>query len=94
MAAKKGGHHKKVDKWLQGTKKKPGAIRHPGALRKAAKEHGRSTLQEARKESHSPNKHIAARGRLGLRLMGAAKHGNIGKGRHHKSRHKRAAAKA
>ncbi len=77
---------KKVDKWIQGTESKEGAIRHPGALKRAAAQHGRSTLQEAKAEIHSPNKRIASRGRLGLRLMGAAKHGNIRKKKHHTKR--------
>jgi len=46
-----------------------GAIRHPGALSAAAKRNGRSKLQEAEKEAHSSNKHIAARGRLGERFI-------------------------
>ena len=50
-------------KWLGG------AIRHPGALTAAAKEHGVSKMQEAEKESHSSNPHIRARGALGVRLI-------------------------
>lgn len=68
---------KKTKKWLQGTKKKAGAIKHPGALKAAARQHGLSTKQEAEKESHSPNKSIRSRGILGKRLLGIAKHGNI-----------------
>lgn len=67
-------------KWIQG------AVKHPGALKKAAKKHGKSTLQEAREESKSPNKKKAARGRLALRFIGKAKHGNLhkkGKKKHH-----------
>ncbi|HEY2496555.1 MAG TPA: hypothetical protein VGK24_05760 [Candidatus Angelobacter sp.] len=45
------------------------AVKHPGSLRAAAKRRGVSTLQEAQKESHSSNKHISARGRLGLRFI-------------------------
>lgn len=45
------------------------AIKHPGSLTTAAKKHGVSKLQEAEKEAKSPNKHIAARGRLGKRLI-------------------------
>jgi hypothetical protein len=81
---------KKANKWLQGSAHKEGAIRHPGALKAAAKRHGRSTLEEAKVESRSGKKSVASRGRLGLRLMGAAKHGNI---RHKKTRHKRVSAK-
>lgn len=44
-------------------------IKHPGALTRAAKEHGRSKLQEAEVESHSKNKHIRGRGLLGLRFI-------------------------
>ena len=50
-------------KWIQG------AVRHPGALKRAAAKYGRSTEQEAKVEEHSPNKHMAARGRLGLRFI-------------------------
>lgn len=70
---------KKTNKWIQGTAKKEGAVKHPGALKRAAAQHGRSTLEEAKAESHSPNKRIASRGRLGLRFLGKAKHGNIRK---------------
>ncbi len=57
--------------WIQG------AVKHRGAVRKAAVKHGRSVLEEARAEEKSPNKKIAARGRLALRFKGAAKQGNI-----------------
>ena len=77
---------KKVRKWLQGEKGRKGAIKHPGALTAAAKRHGKSKIAEARSESHSSDPHVRGRGILGLRLMGAAKHGNIGKKRHHKGR--------
>ena len=50
-------------KWLSG------AIRHPGALSKAAAQHGKSKLQEAEKESHSSNPSIRARGALGKRFI-------------------------
>lgn len=46
------------------------AIKHPGALTAAAKQHGVSKMQEAVKESHSSNPHIRARGLLGKRLIG------------------------
>jgi hypothetical protein len=46
-----------------------GAIKHPGALTAAAKEHGVSKAQEAKKESHSSNPHVRARGALGMRLI-------------------------
>ena len=45
------------------------AIKHPGALSKAAAEHGKSKLQEAESESHSSNPHIRARGILGKRFI-------------------------
>lgn len=45
------------------------AIKHPGALTRAAKQHGVSKMQEAEKESHSSNPHIRARGALGKRFM-------------------------
>lgn len=80
---------KKTNKWLQGTAKKAGAIKHPGALTRAAAQHGLSKKQEAERESHSPNKSIRSRGILGKRLLGIAKHGNIKRGRR-----KRAAKRA
>jgi hypothetical protein len=52
-------------------------IKHPGAVKEAAARHGISTEQEAKRESKSPDKHIAARGRLALRFEGKAKHGNF-----------------
>lgn len=45
------------------------AIKHPGALTRAAAEHGVSKRQEAEKESHSSNPSIRGRGNLGLRFM-------------------------
>jgi len=50
-------------KWIAG------AVKHPGALTAAAKRRGVSELQEAEKESHSSNRHIRARGALGLRFI-------------------------
>ena len=44
-------------------------IKHPGALTAAAKKHGVSKLQEAKKESHSSNPHVRARGELGQRFI-------------------------
>ncbi len=61
------------DKWIEG------AVSHPGAVKKAAAKHGKSVAAEAKSESHSPNKKIAARGRLALRFTGHAKKGNIRK---------------
>lgn len=58
-----------------------GAVKHPGALKAAAKRHGLSTKQEAEKESHSSNPKIRSRGNLGKRFIGTAKHGNIRKGK-------------
>lgn len=54
---------RKPKHWIQG------AVKHPGALTEAAKEHGVSKLQEAEKESHSSNPHIRARGLLGKRFI-------------------------
>lgn len=45
------------------------AIKHPGALTRAASAHGVSKREEAEKESHSSNPHIRARGVLGKRFM-------------------------
>lgn len=45
------------------------AVKHPGALTAAAKSNGVSKLQEAEHEAASPNKKIAARGRLGERFI-------------------------
>lgn len=50
-------------KWIQG------AVKHPGALTRAAAAHGRSKLQEAEAESHSSNPSIRARGNLGKRFI-------------------------
>jgi hypothetical protein len=50
-------------------KKSSQIVKHPGALTRAAKEHGVSKLQEAEKESHSSNPHIRARGNLGRRFI-------------------------
>lgn len=60
------------------------AIKHPGAVKRAAKEHGRSTAEEARVEAHSSNKHIRARGILGERLISGKLRGKVrgGKKRH------------
>jgi hypothetical protein len=44
-------------------------IKHPGSLKRAAAKYGRSTEQEAKVEEKSPDKHIAARGRLGERFI-------------------------
>ena len=60
-------------KWIQK------AVSHPGAVKKAAKKNRRSTTAEAKAEAKSPNKKIAARGRLALRFQGKAKHGNLKK---------------
>lgn len=73
----------KDDLWIQG------AVKKKGSLTRAAKKHGRSVPQEAKAETKSPNRKIAARGRLALRFEGKAKHGNIKK--HHAK--KRIAAK-
>ncbi len=54
------------DNWIQG------AVKHEGSLTLAAKKHGKSVAAEAKSESHSPNKKIAARGRLALRFKGMA----------------------
>lgn len=54
---------KKPEHWIQG------AVKHPGALSKAAAAHGVSKLQEAEKESHSPDPSIRARGALGKRFI-------------------------
>ena len=69
-------------------------VKHPGSLTRAAKAHGKSTLEEAKEESRSSNKHIASRGRLALRFMGKAKHGNIKKSSNKKHyTHKRVTSK-
>jgi len=87
MATKK--HHKKRKKGHLFGKPSGEIVKHPGSLTKAAEKHGKSTAEEAKEESHSPDKKIAARGRLALRFMGKAKHGNIkkkGKKRHSQKR--------
>lgn len=45
------------------------AVRHPGALTRAAAAHGVSKRQEAEKESHSSSPSVRARGILGKRFM-------------------------
>lgn len=52
-----------ADKWIGS------AIKHPGSLTAAAKRNGRSKLDEAKKEEHSPSKKIRSRGFLGERLI-------------------------
>ena len=66
-----------------------GAIKHPGAVKRAAKRHGRSVSEEAKAESKSSDKKIASRGRLALRLTGKAKRGNIRKPHSRKRSRKR-----
>ena len=76
------GGRQKVAEWDQSTdfsnlpEKKPmakdwikGAVRHPGALTAAAREHGRSKLEEAEAEKNSKNPKIRARGALGARFI-------------------------
>jgi hypothetical protein len=70
------------DKWIQG------AVSHPGAVKNAARKHGRSVTAEARAESHSPNRKIASRGRLALRFKGKAKHSNLRRKAHRKIAHR------
>jgi len=50
-------------KWIQGS------IKHPGALTAAAKAHGVSKIQEAKREEHSSSKKIRSRGFLGERFI-------------------------
>ena len=45
-----------------------GAVRHPGALKKAAEKHGVSTHQESEKESRSSDPKKRGRGALALRF--------------------------
>ena len=54
------------DKWIQSS------VKHPGAVKEAAAKHGKSVAAEAKSEEKSPNKKIAARGRLALRFKGLA----------------------
>jgi hypothetical protein len=44
------------------------AIRHPGAVKNEAKRRGVSTAQEAKREAHSSNPHVRARGLLAERF--------------------------
>jgi len=78
---------KKSNNWIKG------AISHPGAVKRAAKKHGKSVKAEAKAESKSSNKKIASRGRLALRLTGSAKHGNLRKARVKKHAPKRGVSK-
>jgi hypothetical protein len=77
-----GGRQKVDEEWNQSTdfsqlpEKQPmakhwiaGAIKHPGALTAAAREHGRSKLAEAEAEKHSKNPKVRARGALGARFI-------------------------
>lgn len=50
-------------KWLQS------AIKHPGKLTAEAKASGRSKLQQAEVDSHSPDPSKRSRGALGIRLI-------------------------
>jgi hypothetical protein len=81
MATKK-KTKKKAKHWIKG------AVKHEGSLTRAAEKHGKSTTEEAADEAKSPHKKIAARGRLAMRFMGKAKHGNIkkAKGKKHHTR--------
>jgi hypothetical protein len=45
------------------------AVKHPGALTRAAQEHGLSKSEEAERESHSSDPHIRGRGLLAKRFM-------------------------
>lgn len=45
-------------------KPRSSVIKHPGALRRAAEAHGKSTSAEAESESQSSNPHIRERGNL------------------------------
>ena len=85
MATKKKG--KKINRWLQGSKGHPGAISHPGRVKRAAARDNLSVAQEAEKMAHSGNKSEESAGRLALRFKGLAKHGNIRK--HHGPRMRR-----
>ena len=50
-------------RWIQS------AVKHPGALTKAARAAGRSKIEEAEHEAKSSNPHIRARGVLGERFI-------------------------
>ena len=63
-----------------------GAVKHPGALTRAAEQHGVSKKEEAERESHSSNPKIRARGNLGKRFLGTAKRGNIRHAKRHTAR--------
>jgi hypothetical protein len=54
------------DNWIQS------ATRNKGSLTRAAKRRGKSVAEEAKSEAKSPDKKIAARGRLALRFKGLA----------------------
>lgn len=45
------------------------AVKRPGALTRAAQQHGVSKHEEAERESHSKDKSVRGRGLLGLRFM-------------------------
>jgi hypothetical protein len=53
----------KKKNWVQG------AVSRPGSEKAAAKRHGLTTLQEAERESKSPDKSIRSRGILAKRFI-------------------------
>jgi hypothetical protein len=87
-------HSKKRKKGHLFGKPSGDVVRHPGALKAAAAKKGKSTTAEAQEEAKSPDKKIAARGRLALRFQGKAKHGNIKKAKHHKKHNRKRVGKA
>jgi hypothetical protein len=58
-----------------------GAIKHPGREKARAKHNGVSTHTQMVRDAKSPNKSLAAAGRLGLRLSAMHKRHTIAHGR-------------
>ncbi len=76
--------HKKINKWIGGSKGKPGAIKRRGALTARAERRGVSVHEEAERDAHLKGsskriRKLRGQGLLALRFTGHAKHGNIGK---------------
>jgi hypothetical protein len=73
-----------MKKWIQGTARHAGAIKHPGRMKEGAARAGMPLKEYERKEAHSSDKSLASAARLGLRF---GKGGDLHrKGRHHEGR--------
>lgn len=59
------------------------AIKHPGRMKRLAKEHGVSTHEEMERDKHSKNKSLRSAANLGLRLTG----GDLSPHKKHRARY-------